>query len=96
MILKIDTSNSDATLLAFGGKQYQSESRQNKSQNLLPFLVECLTAQNKKITDITAIEVNCGPGSFTGLRVGISVANALAWTLAIPVNGKKSETSISY
>jgi tRNA threonylcarbamoyladenosine biosynthesis protein TsaB len=38
---------------------------------------------------IKEIEVNLGPGSFTGLRVGVSVANALAWTLKVPVNGKK-------
>ena len=42
----------------------------------------------RTIKDITEIEVNLGPGSFTGLRVGGSVANALGWLLGIPVNGK--------
>ena len=37
---------------------------------------------------IDAIEVNAGPGSFTGLRVGASIANALSFALGIPVNGK--------
>jgi tRNA threonylcarbamoyladenosine biosynthesis protein TsaB len=42
-----------------------------------------------RIKDITRIEVNLGPGSFTGVRVGASVANALGFSLKIPVNGKK-------
>ena len=34
-------------------------------------------------------EVNRGPGSFTGLRVGVAIANALGFLLKIPVNGKR-------
>lgn len=34
-----------------------------------------------KICEITAIQVNPGPGSFTGTRVGVAVANALRWSL---------------
>lgn len=42
------------------------------------------------------IEVETGPGSFTGLRVGASVGNALGYSLGIPVNGKKQETDLVY
>lgn len=45
---------------------------------------------------LEGIEVETGPGSFTGLRVGVSVANALGYVLGIPVNGKKMETEIQY
>ncbi len=45
---------------------------------------------------INGIEVETGPGSFTGLRVGVSVANALGFALRIPVNGKKIETELVY
>ena len=45
---------------------------------------------------LEAIEVETGPGSFTGIRVGVSVANALGYSLGIPVNGKKIETEIQY
>lgn len=41
----------------------------------------------KYLKDITAIEVNTGPGSFTGTRVGVAIANALGFALNIPVNG---------
>mgnify|MGYP001565622427 CR=1 FL=1 len=47
-----------------------------------------------KILD--GIEVETGPGSFTGLRVGVSVANALGYSLGIPVNGKKIEDKLVY
>ncbi|MDD5147084.1 MAG: hypothetical protein PHV63_00840 [Candidatus Daviesbacteria bacterium] len=46
--------------------------------------------------DLDGIEVETGPGSFTGLRVGVSVANALGFALEIPVNGKKIETDLIY
>lgn len=49
---------------------------------------ELRTAGLKKyFKGITAIEVNTGPGSFTGTRVGVAVANALGFALDIPVNG---------
>jgi tRNA threonylcarbamoyladenosine biosynthesis protein TsaB len=46
--------------------------------------------------DIKEIKLDTGPGSFTGLRVGAAVANALGYSLGIPVNGKKIETDLRY
>lgn len=66
------------------------------SQVLLSTVEKILKKNNRKFQDLEAIEVNTGPGSFTGLRVGVSVANALGFTLNIPVNGKKIETEINY
>lgn len=45
--------------------------------------------KNKKITlnNIKTILVNQGPGSYTGVRLGITLANTLAWSLNIPVVG---------
>lgn len=45
---------------------------------------------------LKAIEVETGPGSFTGIRIGVSVANALGFSLGIPVNGKNLETELLY
>ena len=39
--------------------------------------------------DLTEIKVETGPGRIPGLRVGVAVANGLAWSLKIPVNGEK-------
>ena len=67
-----------------------------KSQVVLSLIDELLKKHNVSITTIKSIKVNIGPGSFTGLRVGISVANALGWTLGIPVNGKKNLAQPQY
>ena len=45
---------------------------------------------------LEGVEVETGPGSFTGLRVGVSIANTLGFALGIPVNGKKLETNLVY
>jgi tRNA threonylcarbamoyladenosine biosynthesis protein TsaB len=46
---------------------------------------ELLVDQHKQLADLQGIVVFKGPGSFTGLRIGISVANALAYSLKIPI-----------
>lgn len=61
------------------------------SQVLLPAIQKILKRNRKKLTDLTEIQVNPGPGSFTGTRVGVTVANALGFALNIPVNGKKGK-----
>lgn len=88
MKLYIDTSDSEVVIIKLDDKKFETAAREKKSQKLLPFIVETFEKEGKKIEDITEIEVNTGPGSFTGLRVGVSVANALGWALNVPVNGK--------
>lgn len=95
MKLFIDTSNSERIKVGLDDEMFVADSRKEKSQILLPFIDKLLKKKDKKIGDITEIEVNTGPGSFTGLRVGVSVANALGWVLGVSVNGKdvrKGET----
>ena len=88
MKLYIDTSDSEKVTIKLDKKTFETSSYEEKSQKLLPFIVETLKKEGKEMRDIKEIKVNTGPGSFTGLRVGVSVANALGWALQIPVNGK--------
>ncbi len=95
MKLFIDTSSAEEIIVGFDDKRFKTEARQDKSQKLLPFIDEMLKKEGKKVKDISEIEINTGPGSFTGLRIGVSVANTLGWVLGVPVNGKdlrKGET----
>lgn len=94
MILYINTKEQNKVSVDLRddqGKVIKSLSAKNKfgSQVLLPLVT-------KLLKDIKAIEVETGPGSFTGLRVGAAVANALGFALNIPVNNKKMETSLVY
>ena len=69
------------------------------SQVLLPLIEKLLVKQIQtrlhpqgvgSIWDqLERIEVETGLGSFTGLRVGVAIANALGYALGIPVNGKR-------
>lgn len=66
------------------------------NQSLVPLIEEAIQANDIKFSDITEIIVATGPGSFTGLRVGASVANTLGFLLGIPVNGKKALVMPTY
>ena len=88
MKLYIDSSDREEIVVGLDGEKFKTKARKDKSQKLLPFIDELLKKKGKKMKEITEIEVNTGPGSYTGLRVGVSVANAIGWALGIPVNGK--------
>ncbi len=100
MILHIDTQDRKTTRVSLkkDGKQIASLSEQNEygSQVILPLIIRLLRTTNYSLQTLQGIEVETGPGSFTGLRVGVSVANALGFSLSIPVNGKKSEVQLRY
>ena len=100
MILQINTKDRKKITVAFKDKnkvvKSLSEENEYGSQVLLPLISKLLDRENLIFKDLTGIEVEVGPGSFTGLRVGVSVANALGFTLGIPVNGKKIEDKLVY
>ena len=88
MKLYIDTSDGEKIVVGVNGEKFETQAKKEKSQRLLVFIDETLKKKKMKISDITEIEVATGPGSFTGLRVGVSVANAIGWSLGVLVNGK--------
>ena len=65
-----------------------TDQNEHGSEVLLPLIVKLLKTEKLDFKDLTGIEVETGPGSFTGLRVGAAVAQALGFALKIPVNGK--------
>jgi len=90
IILVIDTADTEPRVdLIINNKQYSLRRKFQKAQVLLPLINEILEKHNVSLKNINEIRVNTGPGSFTGLRVGISVANTLGRFLRIPVNSRK-------
>lgn len=67
----------------------KSEANKNQAQAALPMIEKILRAANLKPKDISEINVETGPGSFTGLRVGIAIANALSFAADVKINGKE-------
>lgn len=57
----------------------------NHSTILMPNISEILEKNNLKIKDIDEIIVGNGPGSYTGIRIGVTVAKTLSYTLNIPL-----------
>ncbi len=55
------------------------------AEKLHPFIQDCLHSENLSIKDIDAIAVGKGPGSYTGLRIGVSAAKGLCFSNDIPL-----------
>lgn len=90
MVLHINTKDPKVVIVSLreDDQTLKSLSEENKygSQVLLPLIMKLLKPRGWDILE--GIKVEEGPGSFTGLRVGSSVAQALGYALNIPVNGQ--------
>ena len=87
-VLTIDTSSAKCSVsLKLGGKltERTSESQRQSAQRVLPMIQELLSEAGIRVSDIELIAVVAGPGSFTGVRIGIAVAQGLSLTAELPV-----------
>jgi len=91
MLLAVDTSTAQVGLALFDGVQVAAEmmwhSRRHHTVELAPALVELLVRTGIKMTDVQALGVVIGPGSFTSLRVGLSFVKGLSLARRLPVIG---------
>lgn len=69
---------------------------QDQSSRLMPAIVELMEDVNIVPQDLEKVIVAEGPGSYTGIRIGVTVAKSLAWALDIPVIGVSSIESLAY
>jgi tRNA threonylcarbamoyladenosine biosynthesis protein TsaB len=88
MILIISTTERFKFTIGLDKEIFEFET-QNQSSDILPKIQKVLANKNVTLSDLRAILVNIGPGSYTGIRIGVTVANTLAWSLNIPVYGYK-------
>lgn len=92
MILALKTASMEtelALLNSDGSKIGQTEwqSGRELSEQLLSKIEALLTSHNLGFNDLTGIVAFEGPGSFTSLRIGLTVANTIAYAQAIPIVG---------
>lgn len=96
MKMYLDTSNMVAKL-KLDEKEYEWEGGREMAEGLHRFIFDKLQENHKTWQDLTEITFFSGPGSFTGLRIGAAIVNALADQLQIPLydhHGKKHQIII--
>ena len=95
LILTIRTDKPEAELGLFEGDMklaYETwQAHRELSDTIHLKIDQLLTSQQKTLADVEALVTFRGPGSFTGLRIGLSVANALADGLRVSIVGAMGE-----
>lgn len=93
-ILAIDSSSAPASIAVTDGEipigEFTININRTHSEKLLPLADALLDAVGLKTSDIDAFAVSVGPGSFTGLRIGMSAAKLMAQVLNKPLIGVKT------
>ncbi len=91
LILAFETSAKAASVALLDETHLLGESYQNTgmthSQTLLVMAEDLLKQCGKGVNDVTAVAVAAGPGSFTGVRIGVAAAKGFAWGRELPCYG---------
>lgn len=102
LVLAIDTATADLVTglvdAATGAVVAERIVRGTRAHNevLVPTIQEMLREQSLSLIDVKAMVAGCGPGPFTGLRVGMVTAEALGHSLGLPVHGVCTLDAIGY
>ncbi len=93
-ILSIDTSSKICSTAILENDKVMAEINlddgKTHSENLMPMVAEILSQNNLTLADIELIACCVGPGSFTGIRIGVASVKAMAEVCGIPVVGVTS------
>ena len=99
-ILGIDTSTKIATIAVIDEEkvlgEYTLNQEMSHSENLIPMIKELLNNLYIKIEDIDLYGVAIGPGSFTGLRIGVAAVKSLAHLFNKPIVGVSTLQGMAY
>ncbi len=100
MILAIDTATQYAGLALYNQDGVYAEEAwfagRNHTIELMPRLVRMLKSAQLTVPDLTALAVSLGPGSFTGLRIGLAVAKGMALPHKLAVVGIPTLETVAY
>ena len=100
LIVAMDTSSVNATVAVMNDKkligEYIISNDRTHSQIIMPLLEDLLKKCGVKVEDADVFAVAKGPGSFTGLRIGMATIKTLAQMCGKPVVGVSSLESLAY
>lgn len=100
LILGIDTSGKTASVALSDNDRIIGQNtvftNLTHSQIIMPMCQKLLEDCGKSLNDINEIAVSCGPGSYTGLRIGIAGVKAMAFALGIKCHGISTLESLAY
>jgi tRNA threonylcarbamoyladenosine biosynthesis protein TsaB len=99
LLLGIDSSTEHAGLALYGGSGISEltwDAGRRQTESLIPELTRLLELNSCRLSDLGAVAVATGPGSFNGLRVGMSVAKGLAYALRLPIVGVGTLDTVAY
>lgn len=100
LVLGIETTGPVLSVGLTDGRQPLAETSlygtRIHSVRLLPAIKDLLAAAGRTCADLTGVAVSHGPGSFTGLRIGLTVAKTLAQVLSLPAAGVSSLDVLAY
>lgn len=94
LTLRTDKPEAEVGVYSMDGKQLRYHTwmaHRQLSSTLLGVIRDELAKQSGAFDDIGSVLVFRGPGSFTGLRIGVTVANTLAYSLTVPIVGVAEE-----
>lgn len=99
-ILAMDTSNQALGVAILKDEEIIGEMVTNIAKNhsvrLMPAIDQLMKEVNLSPGELDKIVVAKGPGSYTGVRIGLSTAKSLAWALNIPITGVSSLEALAY
>ena len=99
-ILAVDTSSSNACIAILEDDkiliELNNEDERTHSQKLMPMIDEAFKSTGLSLDDINLITCGLGPGSFTGVRIGISTVKAFVDSKNINATGVSSLESLAY
>ena len=99
-ILALDTSTLVSSVAIASSEKLIAElilqTKLTHSEVLMPHIEQILAMTKLEKADLTGIAVSIGPGSFTGLRIGLAAAKGMAYALKIPIVGVSTLAALAY
>lgn len=99
-ILALDTATLVSSVAIAAQDQIYAEltlqTKLTHSETMVPHIQQALEMAQLKKTELDAVAVSIGPGSFTGLRIGLATAKGMAYALGIPIVGVPTLAALAY